>query len=137
MLFDEQGRRGNEGHLFLILNRFEGCSHRNFGFPKPHISRDQAIHRNGALHIRFHLIDGGELVGGFHKRKSLLELALPRRIGREGESRCCHASRIELDQVHRELAHRFTCFALGGSPIRAPHFGQCRGITSHVVAQLI
>ena len=136
MLLHQQGCRGNHGDLFAILHRFEGCPNGDLGFSKAHIACHQTVHRNGSLHIRFHLVDGGELVGCFHKRKRLLQLPLPRSIGREAIPRCGHSSRIELHQIHGNLAHRFARTTLGGGPVGAAHLRQGGAIAPNVVIEL-
>ena len=72
MLLHQQSGGRYHRHLLLVLNGFECCPHRNLGFYKPHITGNEAIHRDGSLHVGLHLVNGGELVGGLHERKRLL-----------------------------------------------------------------
>ena len=137
MLLHQQSGGRYHRHLLLVLNGFECCPHRNLGFSKPHITGDEAIHRDGSLHVGLHLVNGGELVRGLHERKRLLQLPLPRGVGGEGKPRGCHPGGVKLHEIHGELADRFPCFALGGGPIGAAHFGQRWGIASHIVAELV
>ncbi len=97
MLLDQQGGGRNNGNLFAILNGFESRPHGNLGLTKTHIAGDETIHRDGALHIGFDLIDRGHLIGGFHKRECLFELSLPRCIGRKCVAGRRHAGRIQRD----------------------------------------
>ena len=136
LLHEKRGGR-NQRHLLLVLNGFERRPHRNLSLSKPHVTGNQTIHRNGSLHVGFHLIDGGELVRRFHKRKRLFQLSLPGGVGRECKTWGCHPSGVELHQIDRELADSLSRLALRGSPIGASHFGQGRRITAHVVAQLV
>ncbi len=61
----KHGGRHQDCDLLASLDGFECRADRHFGFAKPDIAADQAIHRAGAFHIHFRFLDGAQLVAGF------------------------------------------------------------------------
>src|SRR5690606_27973071 len=76
-------------------------------------------HRPLAQHVGLDLLDAPGLVGRLGVREALLQLALPRRVGAEGEARRGFARRVDLDQLASEVADRASNAALGALPLRA------------------
>ena len=86
MLLHEQRGGHEHGDLLAVLHGLERGAHGDFGFAEAHVAADQAIHRHGLFHVGFHFVDGAQLVGRLLVRERVLELALPRCVGAEGES---------------------------------------------------
>jgi hypothetical protein len=80
MLTGKDRRRHEHRDLKAVLNRLERGAHSDFCFPESDVATNKAIHRNRALHIRLHLGDGSQLIGGLGVGECLLELCLPRRV---------------------------------------------------------
>ena len=129
---------GHQHHdLFAVLHRLERGAHRNLGFAVADVARDETVHRDGPLHVGFDLVDGGELVDRFDERKRLLQLALPRSVGRESVPSTRHPGGVQLDQFDRDVAHCFARLAFRRRPVAAAHLAQRRRFTPHVASQQV
>ena len=124
VLLHEQRRRHDHGDLLAILNRFECGANGNLGLAVTHVAGEQAIHRDGRLHVALDLIDRGQLVRRLDERERLLEFLLPGSIGREGVTAGGHPSGVELDEFDRDVTNRATRLALRGSPVAAAHLAE-------------
>ena len=65
VLANEQGRWHDHGDLFTVLNSLERGPNGNFSLSVSHITAEQPVHRNRALHVSFHFIDRRELIRSF------------------------------------------------------------------------
>ena len=83
MLVGEQRGRHEDRHLLAVLHRLERGPHRDLGLAEPDVAADEAVHRDRPLHVGLDVVDRVQLVGRLLVRERLLELALPRRVGRE------------------------------------------------------
>ena len=137
MLLHEQCGRHEHGHLLGILHRLERGAHRDFGFAEAHIAADQTVHRNGFLHIRLDLVDGGELVGRLLIGESVLQLLLPRRVLAEGIAFRTLACRVELDQILGDLMHMLARLGFGGGPVGTAQLVEFRRFGADVFADLV
>ena len=72
VLLDEQGRWCEDGHLFAVLDSFEGGAHGDFRLAEANVARQETIHGNGFLHVGFDFVDGAQLVWRFLVRESVL-----------------------------------------------------------------
>ena len=52
------------GHLFAVGYGFKGSAHGNFGFAKPYVATNKAVHGFVAFHVAFYQNGGFGLVGG-------------------------------------------------------------------------
>ena len=80
VLLDEQRRRHEHGDLLAVLHRLERRPHRDLGLAVADVAADQAVHRDGPLHVGLDLVDGAQLVGRLDVGEGVLELALPRGV---------------------------------------------------------
>ena len=62
MLLGKDGCRTKKCNLFLLTDRFEGSSKRNFCFTKTNIPTQETIHRFCLHHIAFHIFNRYRLV---------------------------------------------------------------------------
>src|SRR5258708_37087686 len=53
MLFGEDGGRYEHSHLFAVIGDLEGGPNRQLGLAVADVAANQAVHRAGALHVRF------------------------------------------------------------------------------------
>ena len=79
----QQRRRHEHRDLLAVLHRLERGAHRDLGLAVADVARDEPVHRDRPLHVGLHLVDRDELIGRLDERERLLELALPRGVGRE------------------------------------------------------
>ena len=80
MLFGQNCRRDQNGHLSTIINGLEDRPHRDFRFSEADVPADQAVHRLRLFHIAFQVNDCGSLIRSFCKRKRFLKLLLQMRV---------------------------------------------------------
>ena len=137
VLLHQQGRRHEDGHLLAVLHGLERRAHRDLGLAVADVAADDAIHGHGALHVGLHLVDAGELIGSLDEREGILELALPRSVGREGMARRRLALGIEPHQLVGDLADGATRTRLGALPVGAAQLAQCRCFAADVARHLI
>ena len=137
VLLDEQRRRHEHGDLLAVLNRLERGAHGDLGLAEADVSRQQAVHRDGPLHVGFDLVDRLQLVGRLGEREGLFELALPRRVGPERVAFRRHARRVELDELDGDVAHGLSRLALRRRPVAAAHLRQGRRVAADVFAQQV
>src|SRR5664279_1791262 len=137
VLAHQQRGRHQQGDLLAILHRLERGPHGDFGLAVSDVARDQAVHRDGALHVGFDLVDGRQLVGGLDERERLFQLALPRGVRGKGVALARHARAVELDQLDGDVAHRLARLALGCRPVRSAHLAERRALTADVAGQQV
>ena len=106
MLLGENRGRHEHRHLLPGLDRLERGPDGDFGLAVPDVADQQAVHGAGPLHVPLHFFRGATLVGRILVEERRLELALPRRVGREGEARRDLATRVEVEQFQRHLPDR-------------------------------
>ena len=132
VLTDEQCGRCDEGNLLARHDCFECRANRDLGLAEPHVTSEQAVHRNFTFHVCFDLVDGRELVWSLVIREGVFELTLPRSVRRKRKSLGLCSSGVQLDKLHRDFTHSFAGSALRGRPVRSAHFAQCWVFTSDV-----
>ena len=137
MLLHQQGGRHQHRDLLAVLDRLEGGPHRDLGLAVTDVAADEAVHGDGALHVGLDLVDGAELVGGLDVGEGVLELALPRGVGRERVTRRGHPRRVELDQLGRDLLDVLARPALGLLPVAAAHAVERRLLATDVAGHLV
>ncbi|CAB4670840.1 unannotated protein [freshwater metagenome] len=113
MLLHQQSSRDQNGDLFTILDRLKRSPHRDLSFTVTHVTANQPIHRNFALHINFDFVNTRELVWSLDICEGILKLALPRRIRPKCMALGGLTRSVELDQLTSDLLNRLT-----GTPLR-------------------
>ena len=121
VLVREQRRRREDRDLLAVLHRFERGTDRDFGLAEPDVAADQAVHRHVALHVRLDGVDRVELVGRLLVRERVLDLVLPRRVGREHVAGRRESPPVEHDELLGDLARRGSHPRLRLLEIRAAH----------------
>jgi hypothetical protein len=71
-----------DGDLLAVLHRLERGPHGDLGLAVADVAADEPVHRDRALHVGLDLVDGAQLVGRLDVGEGVLELALPRGVGR-------------------------------------------------------
>ena len=135
VLLGEHGGGHQHRHLVAVADRLEGGAQRDFGLAVADVAGHQTVHRPRVLHVALDLFDRAQLVGRLLEAEGGLELALPRRVGREGVALGHRALGVELQQLLGHLAqrgaHRFL-HALPGGAAHAVELGGAR-----VAAQIL
>ncbi len=134
VLLGQQGGRHQHRGLVAVLHRLEHGPERDLGLAEADVAADEAVHRDGQLHVGLDLVDGGALVGCRLVRERLLELALPGRVGREGVARRVDALLVEHDQLLGDLGHRRAHLGLGLLPLAPAHAAERGRLAAGVVA---
>ena len=88
VLLHQERRRHQHGHLLAVLHRLERRTHGDLGLPVADVTADEAVHRDRPLHVGLDLVDARLLVGRLDVRERVLQLALPRGVGRRRRSPC-------------------------------------------------
>ena len=57
VLVREQGGRGEDRHLLAVLHGLERGPQRDLGLAEPDVAADEAVHRDGRLHVLLDLLD--------------------------------------------------------------------------------
>src|SRR6266498_3442290 len=105
VLEGQDGGGSEEGHLLAVEHRAHGRAHGHLGLAVAHVAAHQAVHGGGVRHVRGHVGDGRRLVGGLLVLEGLLELPLPRALPGESVAGARLALGVELEQLHRHVAH--------------------------------
>ncbi len=63
MLISENCSGDEHGYLLAVHGCLEGCAYRHLGLAETDVAADQTVHGTFALHIGFHCLCGGELIG--------------------------------------------------------------------------
>ena len=137
VLLDEQGRRAQHGHLLAVLDRLERRPHRDLGLAVADVAADEAVHRHRALHVGLDLVDGAQLVGRLDVREGVLELALPRGVGRERVPARGHPRGVQADQLGGDLLDVAPGPALGLVPVGAAHLVEAGLLAADVAGHLV
>ena len=106
VLVGEQRGRHEHRDLLAVLHRLERGAHRDLGLAVADVAAHQAVHRDRPLHVGLHVVDRLQLVGRLLERERLLDLVLPRRVGREGVAGRGEPLPVEHDELLGDLAHR-------------------------------
>ena len=106
MLLGENRGRHEHRHLLPGLDRLERGPDGDFGLAVPDVADQQAVHGAGPLHVPLHFFRSATLVGRILVEERRLELALPRRVGREREARRDLAMRVQVEQLQSHLPDR-------------------------------
>ncbi len=137
VLLDEQGGRAQDRDLLAVLDRLERGAHRDLGLAVADVAADQPVHGHGPLHVDLDLVDGAQLVGRLDVREGVLELALPRGVGREGVAAGRHPRGVQADQLGGDLLDVAPGTALGLVPVGAAHPVQARLLAPDVARDLV
>ena len=137
VLLDEQRRRAQDGDLLAVLDRLERRAHRDLGLAVADVAADQPVHRHGPLHVDLDLVDGAQLVGRLDVGEGVLELALPRGVGREGVAAGRHPRGVQADQLGGDLLDVAPGPALRLVPVGAAHPVQARLLAPDVAGDLV
>ena len=118
-------RGGHEdGHLLASKHGLIRGAQGNLGLAVAHVAAEQAIHGNGADHILFDLVGGGQLALGLLIGKGVLKGLLVAVVQGEGMPRPTHTLGVEADQIlGHVLGGRFGT-RLGLLPGLASHAGE-------------
>jgi hypothetical protein len=119
VLLRKHGGRHQDGDLLAVLDRLERRAQRHLRLAIPDVADDEPVHRPLAEHVGLDLLDAPPLVGRLRIREALLELALPGRIGAEGEPGRGLPRRVDLDQLAGEIADRASHAPLRALPLGA------------------
>ena len=131
MLFSQQSRGRQNGHLFAAHHRDESRSQSHLGFAKTHIATNQTVHGARADHVLNHRMDGSALVGGFFKAeivgKHLIVLrCVAKRVTLPGST-----AGVDVEQLCRSVADLFGGAALGLVPLTRAQPVQRRFVGTH------
>ena len=120
VLQGQHRRRHQHGHLPLIQHGFEGGAQGDLGLAVADIAADQPIHRAGALHVLFDLVDGAHLIGRLLIGEGLFEFPQPRLlvVRREGMANRRLADAVEPQQIGGDIARRSRGCAASRVPTR-------------------
>ena len=122
-----QNSRGAEHHdLTAGVHAFKRRAQGDLGLAKAHVAAQQAVHGLGCLHVGLNVGDGLQLVARLVVGKALLHLDLLGRIGRAGDTGNRGASRIQIDQVKRQLFGVLARLVGGTRPVGGVEPGQAR-----------
>ena len=80
MLLGKNGGGYQVHYLLVFLNSLKGSPDSNLRLAIPHISANQTVHNLTALHVRFRLGYGIQLILCLLKRKHLLKFPLPHSV---------------------------------------------------------
>ena len=119
MLADEDRRRGEDRHLFALEDGFEGGADGDLGLAVADIAAEEAVHGAVRLHVGLDLRDRPVLVVGEIVFEGVLELALPRGVGRELESARASSNCRQSEQGRGHLADRLLDPRLAFGPGRS------------------
>ena len=116
MLFDENCGRREQSDLLPLEHRLERGADRDLGFPVTDVAAQQPVHRSLGLHVALDVLNRTFLIRREVELEGILELPLPRRVGREGETPRRVTNRRETQELGRHFAHRFLDARLAPSP---------------------
>ncbi len=132
VLLGEQRGGDEHGGLLAVLDRLEHGPHRHLGLAEAHVATHQAVHGHLGLHVGLDLLDGARLVDGLGEGEGVLELALPRRVGREGVALHVQPAPVELDELLGDLVHRGARLGPRALPLRPAQAVQRGGLAPAV-----
>ena len=98
MLLRQHGRRHEDGDLLSVEHGLHGRAQRDLGLAEADVAAQQTVHGLRRLHVRLDLLDAAQLIVRLGVGEVVLELRLPRRVGREGVAHAALALGIELDE---------------------------------------
>ena len=122
MLHGQDGRRTQEGHLFVVDHRLEGRTDGNLGLAKADISAQQTVHRTIAFHVLLDLHDRLFLIRGQLIGELIFKFFLHRRILGIRMTDILAAQCVELDQPLCQLLHLLADLAACPLPFSAAQF---------------
>ena len=126
MLLGQNGR-GTEHHdLATGIHALKRRTQGDLGLAEAHVAAQQAVHGLGRLHVGLNVGDGLQLVARLVVGKALLHLDLLGRVGRAGDAGNRRATRIEVDQVKRQLFGILSRLVGGTRPVGGVEPGQAR-----------
>ena len=126
VLLGQNGRGAEHHDLTAGIHALKRRAQGNLGLAKAHIAAQQAVHGLGSLHVGLNVGDGLQLVARLVVGKALLHLDLLGRIGRAGDAGDRRATRIEVDQVKRQLFGILARLVGGTRPVGGVEPGQAR-----------
>ena len=134
VLAREQRRRHEHRDLLAVLHGLERGPDRDLGLAVPDVAAHEAVHRYRPFHVGLRLLDRAQLIGRLLERERVLDLVLPRRVGRELVARRREPAAVEHDQLARDVAHRVAHARLRLLPVAAAHLRQLRRVATGVLA---
>ena len=137
VLLDEQSGRHEHGDLLAFLDCLERGTDSDLGLSVTHVAADQTVHRHGLLHVRFDLVDGGQLIGGLDIVEGVLEFALPGGVRSEGVTDGGLAGRIEADELSGDLLNGLAGLRLRRLPVGAAHLVEARALAADIAGDLV
>ena len=99
-----------------VGNGLECGSHGHFGFSVADVAANQAIHRQGRLHVALDVRNGGQLIRSFVILKRLLKFLLPFAVGRKCILVGHLPLRIQFQEFLRHVANRTFGAGLARNP---------------------
>ena len=126
VLLAEHGRRHEHRHLTALDRGLESSANRELGLAETDVAADDAIHRARRLHVALDLLEHEHLVGRLLVRERAFELLLPRAVGRVRVTLRLLASRVEAEQLARDLLGALLDAAPGALPLTAAEPRQLR-----------
>ncbi len=126
MLLGQNGGRHQVHHLLALLHGFEGSPDSNLRLAIPNIAADQAVHNLRALHIRFRIRNGSNLILRLLKGKHFLKFPLPYRILFKRISFTLLAQGVKLYQIVSHFVDGTADLRFGSFPFFRTQFVQLR-----------
>ena len=128
VLLGQNGRGAEHHDLAAGVHALKGRAQGDLGLAETHVAAQQAIHGLGRLHVGLDVGDSLQLVARLVIGEALLHLDLLGRIGRTGDTGNRRATRIQVDQVKRQLFGILACLVGSPRPVGGVEPGQARFI---------
>ena len=132
LLREQRGRHEHRG-LLAVLHRLEHGADGDLGLAEADVAAHEPVHRHRAFHVGLHVDDRLQLVGRLLVRERVLELALPRRVGRERVARRVQPLLVQHDELLRDLRDLGAHTRLRLRPLAAVEPAQRRLVAAGVV----
>ena len=126
VLLGQNGRGAEHHDLAAGVHALKRCAQGDLGLAKAHVAAQQAVHGLGRLHVRLDVGDSLQLVARLVVGEALLHLDLLGRIGRAGDTGNRRATRIQVDQVKRQLFGILARLVGSPRPVGGVEPGQAR-----------
>ena len=128
VLLGQNGRGAEHHDLTAGVHALKGRAQGDLGLAETHVAAQQAVHGLGRLHVGLDVGDSLQLVTRLVVGEALLHLDLLGRIGRTGDTGNRRATRIQVDQVKRQLFGILARLVGGPRPVGGVEPGQARFI---------
>ena len=106
-------------HLRAVGHRLERRADGDLGLAEARVPANHPVHGDRAGHVRLHLVDAGELIGGLGVGKGVFQLPLPRGVRTKGATLGLLPGRVELHQPIDDLPDCPSCPTFRLLPVAA------------------